>query len=117
MDKRIVVCPSCKKKMKIANKVAKYRCPNCKEILNVTTMKLFSYKVFGFFKGIIDTIIDIKNNMKYKYNSAKATYKYMSQVRKNMKKDSNWSNYHKEQRDMKQAEKTNKFKDFFKKNK
>lgn len=114
MDKRVVVCPSCKKKMKIGNKAAKYRCPNCKEIVVITNLKLFILKIEGFFKGIIQTAIDMKNSIKYKYNNTKATYKYMSQLKKNMKNDPNWSNYHKEQREMKQAEKPNKFKEFFK---
>lgn len=115
MRKRVVVCPKCNKKMKIEDRVAKFRCPNCKEIYNMTFFKLVWIRFIGFFKGIKETLVDIKNSIKYKYSSMKSTYKYMSQMKKNMKKDPNWSNYHKEQKEMKEAEKPNKFRDFFKK--
>ncbi|MGL6064495.1 MAG: hypothetical protein ACRC0S_05375 [Fusobacteriaceae bacterium] len=115
MDKTIICCPKCKEKMKIGYKVAKYRCPNCKEIYKLTRLKLILLKIKGVFIGVIETLKDIKKNICYKYTSAKATAKYMSQIKKNMKKDPNWSNYHKEQREMKEAKGKKSFKDIFKK--
>lgn len=32
MQKLILICPHCRNKMKISNKIAKYRCPHCREI-------------------------------------------------------------------------------------
>lgn len=114
MKKIIVTCPSCHKKMKILNKVAKYKCPHCKTIYKLNFLRLNILRIKGFFGGIASTIIDIKNNVKYKFNSTRATYNYMKQMKKNMRNDPNWSNYHKEQKEMKNANKRS-FKDFFKK--
>ena len=41
MEKIVIICPSCSKKMKITNKVAKYRCPHCSEIYQYTRIKKF----------------------------------------------------------------------------
>ena len=41
----------------------------------------------------------------------------MSQLKKNMKNDPNWSNYRKQQEEMKDVTPKKSFKDFFKKNK
>lgn len=112
MDKVIVICPHCQKKMKIGYKPAKYRCPNCKEIYILTTAEAYTLKVKGVLKGALETVKDAKNNIKRKYRNAKATAEYMAQLKRNMKNDPNWSNYHKE---MKEAKKSSKFKNFFKK--
>lgn len=117
MDKIVIKCPHCKEKMKIVFKVAKYRCPNCKEVYKLTSLRMFNLKIKRIFQGFVETLRDIKYNIKNRYSNAKATYNYMKQMKKNMKNDPNWSNYHKEQKEMKQANKVNGFKDFFKKKK
>lgn len=117
MKKIIIQCPHCKGKMRINDQVAKYRCPNCKEVYKFTHLRRASYKFFAFFKGIAQTFIDIKNNIAYKYRTAKTTYQYMSQMKKNMKNNPNWSNYYndlKEEKRMKAAQKP-KFWERFKK--
>ncbi len=113
MKKIVITCPSCHKKMKVLDKAAKYKCPSCGSIYKLNAVKLTGLKIKGFFTGIVDTGKDIKNNIKYKVNSTRATYNYMKQMKQNMKNDPNWSNYHKEQREMKNANKRS-FKDFFK---
>lgn len=113
MKKIVITCPSCHKKMKILDKAAKYKCPSCGSIYKLNAVKLTGLKIKGFFTGIVDTGKDIKNNIKYKVNSTRATYNYMKQMKQNMRNDPNWSNYHKEQREMKNANKRS-FKDFFK---
>lgn len=110
MKKIIITCPKCKEKMRIMDKVAKYRCPNCKEIYNFTWYKRALQKFLGFFQGIIQTFIDIKTNFITKYRNTKATYNYMKQMKTNMKNNPNWSNYHREQEEekrMKKAQKPN----------
>lgn len=117
MKKIIVTCPKCKKQMKVMDKVAKYRCPNCKEIYNFNHFRRFTTKIINFFKGILQTFKDIKFNIVTKYRNAKATYSYMKQMKQNMKNNPNWSNYHNEQKaekEMKKATKPN-FWDKFKK--
>lgn len=114
MKKIVLKCPKCRKKMKISDKPAKYRCPHCKEVYNYTKSKQAVGKVVRVFTGIGTTAKDIKNGFVYKYNTAKNTYKYMKSVKQNMKKNPNWSNYHKEQREMKDLNSSgNKVKDFF----
>lgn len=117
MKKIVVTCPSCRKKMRIQNKIAKYKCPNCKNIYKLNYLKLTALNIKSFFVGIVETLKDIKNNIRSKYQSARATYNYMKQVKKNMKNNPNWSNYHREQREQRQMKNANKrsFKDFFKK--
>ncbi len=101
MKKLVIKCPNCKKKMKIMDKPAKYRCPNCKEIYKYTKSKQMITKVLTIVKDAGQTVIDVKNNIKRKYTMSKNTYKYMKQVKKNMKNNPNWSNYHREQQEMK----------------
>lgn len=99
------------------DKVAKYRCPSCKEIYVFTKPKQAIKKVTGIFDGILQTGKDIKYNFTTKYNNTKATYNYMKQMKQNMKNNPNWSNYHNEQAEekrMKEAQKP-KFWDKFKK--
>ena len=117
MKKIIVSCPKCKKKMKIQNKSAKYKCPSCGNIYKVGFFTLILMRIKNFFLGIIETIRDIKNNIVYKYNSLKTTYKYMSQLKRNMKSNPNWSNYRNQQQEEKRMKNANKksFKDFFRK--
>ena len=102
--------------MKISNSPAKYRCPACKEVYKYTATKQALGRVTGVFTGAFQTVKDAKNNIKYKYNTTKNTYNYMKSVKKNMKKDPNWSNYRKEQEEMKDiSSKPSKFKDMFNK--
>jgi|GEM_PF-534798 len=119
MKKIVLKCPKCRKKMKISDKPAKYRCPNCKEVYKYTRSKQMTGRVTRIFTGIGTTIKDVKNGIVYKFKTAKNTYKYMNSVKKNMKKDPNWSNYHKDQKEMKEMNKANKaktsFKDYLKK--
>lgn len=106
MKKIIVVCPHCKNKMRINNKIAKYRCPTCKKIYKFSYLKKIIHTFKSFFLGIIQTILDIKNNIIKKYRDTKATYKYMKQLKQNMKNNPNWSNYRNQQqyeKRMKQA--------------
>lgn len=71
MGKIIVTCETCGKKMKITNKKAKYRCPYCKNIYELTILK----KIILFLKNLISytprKIINIKNTIKYKIMLAK----------------------------------------------
>ena len=71
MGKIIVTCETCGKKMKITNKKAKYRCPYCKNIYELTILK----KIILFLKNLISyiprKIINIKNTIKYKIILAK----------------------------------------------
>lgn len=113
MDKVIVNCPNCKGRMKIGYKPAKYRCPHCKEIYILTTAGAYVLKAKNVVKGALETVKDAKNNLKRKYRNAKATAEYMAQLKKNMKNDPNWSNYYKEQNEMKKSQKSSKFKNFF----
>lgn len=114
MKKFIIVCPHCKKKMKISDKVAKYKCPNCKEIYKYSYFKHIFYNIKDVFDGIGQTFSDIKYTMKKRYSDAKTTYQYMSQLKKNMKNDPNWSQYRTQQQEMKDVSPKRSFKDFFK---
>lgn len=114
MKKVVLKCPKCRKKMKISDKPAKYRCPHCKEVYKYTKIKQATGRVTRVFTGIGTTAKDIKNGVVYKYTTAKNTYKYMKSVKQNMKKNPNWSNFHKEQQEMKEMNKANKTKTSFK---
>lgn len=115
MNKLVIVCPYCKQKMKLGTKIAKYRCPHCKEIYKLSLGTLVCLKIKSFFKGIAETLADGKNNLRKKYYDAKKTAEYMAQVRKNMKDNPNWSNYHKEQMEKKTEAKSKIFRKIFKK--
>lgn len=117
MKKFIILCLACKKKMKISDKIAKYKCPHCGEIYKYNKLKSIFYNTKDVFVGIGETFSDIKFNMKKRYSDAKATYQYMSQLKKHMKNDPNWSQYRKEQQEMKDVSPKKSFKDFFRKRK
>lgn len=116
MKKIIITCKHCQKKMKIQNKIAKFKCPSCGAIYKTNYFNLTFINIISFFKAFFETLIEIKNSLIYKINATKSTYKYMNQMRKNMKNNPNWSNYHKEQREMKDANKSS-FKNIFKRRK
>lgn len=112
MKKIVLKCPKCKKKMKITDKAAKYRCPSCKEVYNYTKAKQTMGKVTAVFIGVGKTAKDIKNGIVTKYKNTKSTYKYMKSMKSNMKNDPNWSNFHKEQKETKEMNKKNKVENF-----
>jgi DNA-directed RNA polymerase subunit RPC12/RpoP len=113
MVKKIIIrCPKCKKKMKISDKPAKYRCPSCGEIYKYTALKRIVGYPSRIIVGIIQTVTDIINGVKAKYRNTKNTAQYMKQVKKNMKSNPNWSNVEREKNRMREAEKANK-KSFF----
>lgn len=56
MKKFVIECSNCKKKMKIQNKPAKYKCPSCGTIHKIGRIKLIGISIKSFFTGIIDTI-------------------------------------------------------------
>ncbi|MGL5049680.1 MAG: hypothetical protein ACRC0K_01305 [Fusobacteriaceae bacterium] len=114
MKKVIVNCEKCGKKMKIGFNPAKYRCPHCKDIYNLTRLKSIFLKIKSFFSAIKETFNDSIYNIKTKYKNAVSTYKYMKSVKENMKRDPSWSNYHKEQNEEKKMKKADK--GFFGKN-
>lgn len=90
MKKLIITCPKCRKKMKITNKIAKYKCPHCSEIYKFNFFSFIDLNIQSFFSNIF-------NKITYKYNNFKNTYKYMKQLKQHMKNDPNWSNYRKQQ--------------------
>lgn len=98
MKKIIIICPECTRKMKISNKIAKYRCPHCSTIYKFNLFKFIFINIEKFFMNIIDNIIE-------KFNNFKNTYKYMKQVKSHLKNDPNWSNYHKQQKEEKRKKK------------
>lgn len=114
MKKFIIICPNCKKKMKISDKSAKYRCPHCSKIYQYNFPKRVFYNLKDIFLGISQTFSDMKYNIKKKYSDVKATYQYMNQLKKHMKNDPNWSQYRKEQQEMKNVSPKKTFKNFFK---
>ncbi|WP_101474141.1 hypothetical protein [Fusobacterium sp.] len=114
MKKFIITCPKCHKKMKISDKIAKYRCPNCKEIYKYNIFRKVYHNIKYVIDGFISTIRDIIFNIKRKYNNAKTTYQYMSQLKKNIKNDPNWSQYRNQQREEKDVTPNKSFKDSFK---
>lgn len=118
MEKTIVKCKYCKKKMKIRYKLNQYKCPNCSEIYKLTRIKFVLLKLKGIFIGIKETSIDIKKMIVYKVKSVKSTYQYVSSMKKNMKNNPNWSNYYKEKKEndyMKKANQKWTLKNLFKK--
>lgn len=104
MKKIIVICPHCKNKMRILNKVAKYKCPSCQEIYKFNHFRKFNSTIVGLGSGFIQTLKDIKFNIITRYRNAKATYNYMKQMKQNMKNNPNWSNYHREKAEEKRMQ-------------
>lgn len=94
MKKLIIICPKCTKKMKISNRIAKYKCPHCSTIYKFNFFKFIFLNIENFFMNIINKII-------IKFNNFVNTYKYMKQVRNHMKNNPNWSNYKKQQEEEK----------------
>lgn len=101
MKKLVIVCPTCTKKMKISNKIAKYKCPSCSAIYKFNLIKFILINIEKFFMTIIDTLLIFPKKTQKKYKDTVATYKYMKQVRTNMKNDPNWSNFRKQQEEEK----------------
>lgn len=89
MKKIVVHCTNCTKKMKILNKMAKYKCPHCSNIYKFNFFKFIFVNIENFFMGITNKIIT-------KFTNMKNTYSYMKRVKKNMNSDPNWSNYRKQ---------------------
>lgn len=106
MKKLIITCPNCTKKMKISNKIAKYKCPNCSKIYKFNLFKFLFLNIENFF-------INLTEKISRKFNNFKNTYKYMKQLKANMKNDPNWSNYRRQQQEEEKLKKSNKssFKD------
>lgn len=90
MKKLIITCPNCMKKMKISNKIAKYKCPHCSTIYKFNSYKFIILNIENFFSNIF-------NSISTKFTNFKNTYKYMKQLKQNMKNNPNWSNYKKQQ--------------------
>lgn len=97
MKKIVIVCPHCLKKIKISNKVAKYKCPYCSEIYKFNTFKFIFVNIEKFFMGITDSLISLPKKIIKKYKDIKATYNYMKQLKTHMRNDPNWSNYRNQQ--------------------
>lgn len=115
MKKIIITCPSCKKKMRINNKIARYKCPNCSYVFNYNMLNLVFENIILYPKLLFNKLVAFKNKVLKKYRDNVATYNYMMQVRKNMKRDPNWSHYAKQQKEEKEVNKKAKVKSFFKK--
>lgn len=98
MKKLIITCPECRKKMKISNKIAKYKCPHCSKIYKFNFFSFIDLNIQNFFSNIF-------NKISYKYNNFKNTYTYMKQLKQHMKNDPNWSNYKKQQQEEKNYKK------------
>lgn len=90
MKKLIITCPKCTKKMKISNKIAKYKCPHCSNIYKFNLLKFVPVNVESFFTNTFSKVTT-------KFNNFKNTYRYMKQLKQHMKNDPNWSNYRKQQ--------------------
>ncbi len=99
MKKLIITCPTCTKKMKISNKIAKYKCPSCYAIYKFNFIKFILINIENFFIHLIDSMIFLPRKIQKKYKDFIATYRYMKQVRTNMKNDPNWSNFRKQQQE------------------
>jgi len=84
--KIVLKCPKCKKKMKISDKVAKYRCPNCGEVYKYTKLKKVYFSVALVARDFLVTIKEFSSAIKGKYAAFKNTYKYMKSLKKNQKK-------------------------------
>ncbi|MDO4690379.1 MAG: hypothetical protein Q4A58_03690 [Fusobacterium sp.] len=94
MKKLIITCPKCTKKIKISNKMAKYKCPYCSNIYMFDILKFVHINIENFFTTTV-------NKITTKFNNFKNTYKYMKQLKRHMKSDPNWSNYRKQKEEEK----------------
>ena len=79
MEKLILTCPHCHKKMKIQKKAAKYKCPHCSSICIISSIALFLLMIQNYIHFFTQKI-------KHKYQNVKNTYKYLKMLRDNQKK-------------------------------
>lgn len=79
MEKLVISCPHCHKKIKILKKAAKYKCPHCSNICVISSIALFLLVMQNHVQSITQKI-------KTKYRNVKNTYKYLKMVHKNRKK-------------------------------
>ncbi|MGM0507619.1 MAG: hypothetical protein ACQERZ_00380 [Fusobacteriota bacterium] len=76
MEKIIVNCPSCNKKMKISNKLATYKCPHCNEKYKYTKSRKMIEKTKRIFKDGAKLIPVLSKKIS---NSFKNLYKLIKQ--------------------------------------
>ncbi len=79
MEKLILTCPHCRKKMKISKKAAKYKCPYCSTICVISSPLLFVLILQNHIQNGVQKI-------KTKYYNLKNTYKYLKMLHNNRKK-------------------------------
>ncbi|CAL7882685.1 hypothetical protein [Fusobacterium necrophorum] len=79
MEKLVISCPHCHKKIKILKKAAKYKCPHCSNICVISSIALFLLVMQNHVQAITHKI-------KTKYQNVKNTYKYLKMVHENRKK-------------------------------
>lgn len=108
MKKIIITCPKCSNRMKISNKLAKYKCPHCSNIYKFNLLKFIPVNIENIFTNTI-------NKFTVKFNNLKNTYKYMKQLKQHMKNDPNWSNYRKQKEEEKKYQSSKSFFSKFKK--
>ncbi len=90
MKKITINCKSCKKRMNILNKKAKYRCPYCGTIYEFTWYKKLLKTIIAPFLAIISFFEKIRKRIATKYRNIKTTYSYLKQLKKN---NPNWKEY------------------------
>jgi predicted RNA-binding Zn-ribbon protein involved in translation (DUF1610 family) len=59
MKKIVIKCKNCKKKMKVLDKAAKYKCPYCKKITNFRKIDRVFHKFAVIVKDGVSTFIEI----------------------------------------------------------
>lgn len=79
MEKLIISCPHCHKKIKILKKAAKYKCPHCSNICIISSIALFLLIIQHYMQSVMQ-------KSKIKYQNIKNTYKYLKMIHKNRKK-------------------------------
>ncbi|RXZ70595.1 hypothetical protein EPT53_03635 [Fusobacterium necrophorum] len=79
MEKLVISCPHCHKKIKILKKAAKYKCPHCSNICVISSIALFLLVMQNHVQSITQKI-------KTKYQNVKNTYKYLKMLHENRKK-------------------------------
>lgn len=86
MEKIVITCKKCKKKMKIINKPAKYRCPNCKEVFTFRKTTQITEKIKRVSKDAVKTFVDLYKTISYKLKVIKTQYKQIKAMKKNQRK-------------------------------